>query len=294
MTIARPEVAIIGLGLIGGSLLRALRQSGGWRLKGTDADAETIAEAWRAGYLTEAALTPEAAVRGADLVILSVPFGELLPLARNLKPFLKEGAVVTDVSSVRGALTAAMQAELAGKAHFVGGHPMAGTEEHGWRASQAGLFAGKAYVLEQAAPPPKAAVALVERMVRSVGAEPVWLTADVHDRAAALISHAPHVIASAMVLAAVEDERGAEAKLLAAGCFRDMTRVAASGPEMWTEITRENSAEVVRALREVSRRMLAVADALEADDEEGVRTFFQAAHQEKRKLLSKDGGKHAD
>ena len=73
-----------------------------------------------------------------------------------------------------------------------------------------------------------------------------------------------------------------------------MTRVAASGPEMWTEITRENSAEVVRALREVSRRMLAVAEALEADDEESVRAFFQAAHQEKRKLLSKDGGERAD
>ena len=290
----RPVVAIIGLGLIGGSLLRALRQNGGWRLRGTDADAKTIADAWRAGYLSEAAMTSEAAVREADLVILCVPFSNMLSLVRRIKPFLKQGAVVTDVSSVRGGLTAAMQTELAGAATFIGGHPMAGTERHGWDASSADLFEGRAYVLEQTPGVPKEASALVERMLAAIGAHPVWMTAAVHDRAAALISHAPHVVASAMVLAAAKDEKGAAAKSLAAGCFRDMTRVAASGPEMWTDITCANRQEVIRALREVSKRILSVAAALETDDEESVRDFFKEAHQMKEKFLAKDGESDAD
>ena len=290
----RPVAAIIGLGLIGGSLLRALRQNGGWRLRGTDLDEKTIAEAWRTGYLSEAAMTAEVAVRDADLVILCVPFNEMLSLAQQIKPFLKQGAVVTDVSSVRGGLTATMQAELAGKATFIGGHPMAGNEWNGWGASSADLFEDKAFVLESAAAVSKTAIALVERMVASIGAHPVWMTAVVHDRAAALISHAPHVVASAMVLAAAKDERGAEAKSLAAGCFRDMTRVAASGPEMWTDITCANRQEVIRALREISNRILSVASALEAGEEEAVQAFFAEAHAMKENFLTRDGENDAD
>ena len=286
----RPVAAVIGLGLIGGSLLRALRQAGGWRLQGTDIDERTIADAWRAGYLPEAALSPEMAVRDADLVILCVPMGEIVPMVRRLRPFLKPGAVVTDVSSVKGGLAAAVQQELAGKGCFIGGHPMAGSEQSGWQASRADLFVDKAYVLEKAQPVPQPAIALMEKMVAAIGAKTVWMTAGTHDRAAALISHAPHVVASAMVLAAAEDEKAPEAKSLAAGCFRDMTRVAASGPAMWTEITCENRQEVARTLRGVGKQLLAVAAALEAGDEEAVRTFFVAAHRAKQDFLSKDGG----
>ncbi len=286
----RPVAAIIGLGLIGGSLLRALRQAGGWRLLGTDADEQTIAEAWRAGYLPEAALSPEKAVREADLVVLCVPMGAIGPLVRRLKPCLKPGAVVTDVSSVKGGLAQAVQQELGAGSVFIGGHPMAGSELHGWHAARADLFAGKAYMLERTPGAPEQAVALVERMVLAVGARPVWMTPAVHDRATALISHAPHVVASAMVLAAAEDEQAPEAMALAASCFRDMTRVTASNPEMWVEITSENRQEVARALHAVSRRMLDVAAALTAGDEAAVRAFFTAAFQAKKDFLLKDGG----
>ena len=149
-------------------------------------------------------------------------------------------------------------------------------------------------MLESAAAVPPAAIALVERMVASIGAHSVWMTAAVHDRAAALISHAPHVVASAMVLAAAKDERGAEAKALAAGCFRDMTRVAASGPEMWTDIICAKRQEVIRALREISDRILLVASAVEAGEEETVRAFFTEAHAMKEKFLAKDGENDAD
>ena len=167
---------------------------------------------------------------------------------------------------------------------------MAGSELHGWHAARADLFAGKAYMLERTPGAPEQAVALVERMVLAVGARPVWMTPAVHDRATALISHAPHVVASAMVLAAAEDEQAPEAMALAASCFRDMTRVTASNPEMWVEITSENRQEVARALHAVSRRMLDVAAALTAGDEAAVRAFFTAAFQAKKDFLLKDGG----
>ncbi len=286
----RPVAAIIGLGLIGGSLLRALRQAGGWRLSGTDVDEQTIAAAWRAGYLPESALSPEKAVREADLVVLCVPIGAIAPMVRRLKPFLKPGVVVTDVSSVKGDLARTVQRELGDAGVFIGGHPMAGSELHGWNAARADLFAGKAYMLERTPLASEQAVALVERMVAAVGARPVWMTSDVHDRATALISHAPHVVASAMVLATAEDDHAPEAISLAASCFRDMTRVTASNPEMWVEITCENRQEVARALQAVSRHLLAVASALETGDEQAVRTFFTAAYQAKNDFLLKDGG----
>ena len=278
----RPTIAIIGLGLIGGSLLQALHQAGKWRLSGWDIDKETIDAAWRAGYLQQADMTPATAVQDADIVVLCVPIYKLLPLVKQIKPFLKPGVVVTDVSSVRGKLTSAIQAELADKAYFIGGHPMAGRERHSWQASSADLFAGKAYVLEQSSGLPHDTVTLIEEMVASIGAHAVWMTAAVHDRAAALISHAPHVVASAMVLTAANDEKGLEAKSMAAGCFRDMTRVAASGPDMWTDITCENRQEVVRALQEISQKILSVAASLEAGDKDTVRAFFTKAHQVKQ------------
>lgn len=278
----QPKIAIIGLGLIGGSLLQALHQTGKWRLSGTDTDQKTMTAAWHEGYLPQPAITPETAVEDADIIVLCVPIHELLPLAKQLKPFLKTGAVVTDVSSVRGQRAAAMQQELSDKVCFIGGHPMAGLERHGWQVASANLFADKAYVLEQSPGLSHHAVTLMERMITSIGAHTVWMTAAVHDRAAALISHAPHVVAAAMVLTAANDEKKDEARLLAASCFRDMTRVAASGPNMWTDITCENRQEVIQALKKVGHKILSVATALEAGDKEAVRAFFTQAHQIKQ------------
>ena len=240
----RPRaVAIVGLGLVGGSLARALTRAG-YRVLGVDRPG-VVRRALRARAIA-AADTLEGAAREASLVVLAAPPSAnrrlLARLARSGPPSL----VVTDVTSVKAPIC--REAARLGLVGFVGGHPMAGTERSGFTASSASLFQGRPWILVTDGAS-TSAVSRVRALVRAAGARPVVMAAAEHDRAMAFLSHLPQVVAWALD-EAVRGDRVAARHLAAAGpAFADMTRLARSPRPLWREILAENRTEVARALR---------------------------------------------
>ncbi len=240
----RPTAAVIGLGLIGGSLARALRGAG-WRVVGHDRPAVLRAAA-AAGAIDVASPRLADAVAPADVVVLAasprVNRRLLAAAARALRP----DAVLTDVGSVKRGICA--EARRRSLARFVGGHPMAGRESSGFAASTADLFRGRWWILTPAPETAPGAVRALRALVRAAGARPIVMTPAEHDRVVAFLSHVPQVLSWAL-LAAARSDRVASRRLEVAGpAFRDMTRLARSPRPLWREILGENASEVRRAL----------------------------------------------
>lgn len=248
-----PVVAIAGLGLIGGSLARALAAKG-YRVLGIDRPA--VRRAARKAGAIGAGVSLEAAAREADVLVLAAPPTANLRLLRRLARLAPAGLVVTDVTSVKAPIVA--EARRLGLRHFVGGHPMAGTERTGFAASRAELFAGRPWIVTRPADP--AAERVVRALARGVGARPVALDAKEHDRFVALVSHVPQIVSWALLAAAQGDAVARRHLALAGPGFHDMTRLAGSPKGLWREILRGNAREVRRALaalqRALSRRSL--------------------------------------
>lgn len=246
----RPIVAVAGLGLIGGSLARALTRAG-YRVLGVDAPARTRA-ARRAGAIAASVPSVAAAAREADVLVLAAPPAANLRLLREAARAASPALVVTDVSSVKRPIAAA--ARRLRLARFVGGHPMAGRERSGFAASSADLFRDAPWILTPSAAGP---LKVVARLAREVGARPVVVTEAAHDRAMAYLSHLPQVVAWALAAAARGDRVTARLLSLAGPGFRDMTRLAASPRRLWREVLEQNASEVARARKRFARALRA-------------------------------------
>ena len=260
------DVAVIGLGLIGGSALRALA-AGGHRVTGYDADPATRTAARAAaddpaGARWRVADTVAEAVSGAGLVLLAVPL-PALPAVLDEVAGAGCAGLLTDVTSVKGPVRDLVRQRFTGR-NFVGGHPMAGRETSGFAASDPRLFDGCAWVLclEEGATDLRHWLDLAG-LVTSLGARVVPATAADHDRAVAAVSHVPHLLAAALTTAAAGDPL---AGTLAAGSFRDGTRVAASPPGLIAAMCGGNAAAVGRALDAALETLAAMHAALDAPD----------------------------
>lgn len=241
-------IAVVGLGLIGGSLARRLASC--HDVVGYDADPATRALARTAGLAVEDALP--AAVHGASVVFVAVPLPALSDVVAQVALASAPGAVVTDVGSVKSPLYAAVR-EQGLSAPFVGGHPMAGTERSGFAASDPGLYDGAAWVLCLEPDTDLSAWLRLAAVLTGIGARVVPSTAAEHDAAVARISHVPHLLAAA--LAATVADAGPLAMTLAAGSFRAGTRVAATAPELPSSMVRANLGAVETALAETMQRL---------------------------------------
>jgi prephenate dehydrogenase len=255
------DVAVIGMGLIGGSLLQALAARG-HRVVGFDADpatratARTAAARAAAGNRWQVAGTVRDAIAGVELVVLAVPLPAVPGVLAELSG---HPALITDVTSVKGPVR-----DLARDFAFVGGHPMAGKETSGFAAADPALFAGCAWVL--CLEPGHTDVAdwlRLATLFTSLGARVVPATADEHDRAVAAVSHVPHLVAAALTTAMAGDPLAAA---LAAGSFRDGTRVAATRPELIAAMCGGNAAAVGPALDAVATTLADLRAALDAPD----------------------------
>ena len=244
----RPRVAIVGLGLVGGSLARALTAAR-YHVTGVDWPL-VVRRALATGAISKGATRAEAAA-AADLVVLAAPPATNLRLLRRLARVARPGLVVTDVSSVKGEI--AREAARIGLPGFVGGHPMAGTEKRGFDASSAGLFQGAAWWIVPGRD--ARATRLVRAVVRATGARPITTDASTHDRAMAFLSHAPQVVAWALLEAARGDAVARRHLRRAGPGFRDMTRLARSPRPLWTDILDANRVEVRRALAALVRHL---------------------------------------
>jgi prephenate dehydrogenase len=235
------RIAVIGTGLVGGSIGLAL-SGRGHDVVGFDADGARLARAKARGAIDEVAASVEDAAREADVAFVAVPVGGVVAVAQAA---LDAGAkLVTDVGSVKEPIVAALDG-----ARFLGGHPMAGSEQDGIDAARADLFVGATWVLTPTSATDDAAYAQLRGLVREMQAEVVTVTPDDHDVLVALVSHVPQLASSTLMDVAVAHEEEHRALLrLAAGGFRDMTRIAASHPAIWLDILTSNRDAVLRAL----------------------------------------------
>jgi prephenate dehydrogenase len=241
------RVAVVGTGLIGGSIGLALTARH-FDVVGFDHDAARLTRAKELGAITEVAVTLAEAVVGADLVIVAVPVGAI---AATVVEALDAGAaVVTDVGSVKAPVVAEVERERPeASARFVGGHPMAGSEQEGVDGADATLFVGSTWVLTPTSNTDERAYTHALRVIRDLGADVVTVTPPHHDELVALVSHVPQLAASTLMDVASANEQDRPTMLrLAAGGFRDMTRIAAGHPGIWPDILATNRDAVLDAL----------------------------------------------
>jgi len=233
------NIAILGVGLIGGSIGLAVRAEG-WHVAGWGPRDESLQLALRRGAVDRIAATPEEAVEDAELVVLAGPVRSMPDLLRATARGARPGTVVTDVASVKGQVMRWAAELLPPSLHFVGGHPMAGKEIQGVGAADANLLRGCTYCL---VPGPKQGLAVVERLVSAIGARKLVVQAVDHDWAVAAASHLPFVLATALVQA-VGDDLQDLAGAVAAGGFSDTSRVAQASPAMHADICNYNAPAV--------------------------------------------------
>lgn len=241
------RIAIIGTGLIGGSVGLAAAAAG-HEVVGVDADPAARERARERGAIDRYADDVGAAARETDLVVVAVPVGAVADL---VVAALDAGApAVTDVGSVKGSVVDAVVARRPDAAdRYVGGHPMAGSEQDGIEAARGDLFIGATWVLTPTVATDDRAYGCVRALVRDLGAEAVAVSPPEHDALVALVSHVPQLAASTLMdVAAAQDERHRALLRLAAGGFRDMTRIAASHPEIWLDILESNREAVLAGL----------------------------------------------
>lgn len=242
------QLTILAPGLLGGSVARAARaRDVAQRIVLWSRRPESRLKLREQPWCDVAAETPADAVREASLVVIAAPVDQIIPLTQQIAPHLSAGALVTDVGSVKGEISRLGHAALGTRSHFVGAHPMAGSEKTGWEHSSAELFEQRTCFITPLAETDPAATTSVARFWHDLGAEVTTVTPDEHDEIVAHISHLPQVIAS--TLCAFLAAKNPAWRNFAGGGLRDTTRIAASDPQLWRTIIEQNRDELLRALR---------------------------------------------
>ena len=282
------RVTIVGLGLIGSSIARAVRAAMPTvRLTGHDADADVRDVAVRLQLCDDVADTPGAAVIDADLVILCVPVGAMGMVAAAFADDLPADAIVSDVGSCKASVAAALRQALPG-ATIVPAHPVAGTEQSGPEAGFATLFHRRWCILTPLPDTPDAAVARVAAFWQRLGADVERMTPDHHDRVLAVTSHLPHLIAYTIVGTANDLEQVTESEVIkySAGGFRDFTRIAASDPTMWRDVFLTNREAVLEMLQRFSEDLTALQRAIRVGDGEQLFDQFTRTRAIRRSIVN--------
>jgi prephenate dehydrogenase len=278
-------VAILGPGLIGGSLALALAERNlADKLVIYARSAHALDKIRTAGVEAELTGNPSEAVRDADIVILCVPIEAMAGLVNEFRDALKPTALVIDVGSVKGSVDRDLAPLLDDRALWIGSHPMAGSEQAGFAAARADLFEGAAVILTPTRHTQQAAEQRAEDFWRAMGARVVNLSPETHDRYVAQISHVPHLLAAALVCHASE-----EARELASGGFRDTTRVASGSPELWVEILSANAKAVATELEALTMHLKALKSHLENSPsiilKPALHAMLKAAHDARSKIV---------
>lgn len=267
-------IAILGPGLLGGSLALDLAALGAVDLRLWGRREETRAEAATLGLADHFTTDLEAAVKGAGLVVLATPVGAMPDLAARVARATIPPALVTDMGSVKAVVERATAPVLRGAGiPFIGSHPMCGSEQKGLAAARRGLFSGAMCLLTPASGEDPRVLARLRGFWSALGCRLAEISPDAHDHAVARISHLPHLAAALLA----ETAAGGRPDLLAyaAGGFRDSTRVASGPVEMWTEILLENRIALAPLMRQLSTAATAAAAALESADESAIRQCLQ-------------------
>jgi len=273
------RVAIIGLGLIGGSIGLALREAKAAKeVTGYDLGKDVCDLAREMGVIDHCSSTLADAVCGAELVILATPVRVIHSLMRNIVPVLSPETVVTDVASTKAQVISWAEELLPSSVAFVGGHPMAGKEVCGVEAAETSLFRDRIYCLTPTPRTPPAAIRKVRALVDILGAHVRFLEAAEHDRLVAGVSHIPFLASVALMNTVAEDSAWQEAALLAASGFRDASRLAAGSPEMYRDICLTNSTAIAQQLDEYIAHLRILRERIAAHEKDIYEIFSNAQH----------------
>lgn len=282
------KIAIIGLGLIGGSLARALRTYGHEaRIAAFDPDRKQGEKGFQLGLIDINAETAAEAVSGAECVVLAVPVLRTAEAIASFKEALADKAIVTDVGSTKLSVLIDVAKSFDGDLppRFVAGHPIAGTEKSGVAASKADLFKGHRVILTPHEAQDAGALRAVRQIWELVGARVVEMDAQRHDAIFAATSHLPHVLAYAFVDMLTRLEAANEIFPNAGGGFRDFTRIASSSPEMWHDIVRANQAAVTALLEMQISELQSLLDLMKKDQWDELKARFERARNAREKHL---------
>ena len=272
------RAAVVGTGLIGGSIGLALRRKG-WHVTGDDHDPGIAARALELGALDAVGRDPD-----ADITFLATPVRAVADAARAA--LAGSGGIVTDVGSVKASIVGAVD-----DPRFIGGHPMAGSEQDGIDGAHADLFAGAVWVLTPTATTDDAAFAALRAVIAELGADVVALAPDHHDALVAVVSHVPHLTAASLMRMA--DDRSTEHRALlrlAAGGFRDMTRIASGHPGIWPDICAENRTAIVDVLDGLLAALTEVRGIVADDDRSGLLAVLEQARSARANLPTRLSG----
>jgi prephenate dehydrogenase len=281
MSMIIERLAVIGVGLIGGSFARALREAGTvGAVIGIDTDRDNLNQALSLGIVDEIAFDAVEGVRDAQAVFISVPVCSIPAVVREIAPFLPSGCIVSDGGSVKSAIVHECEALMPPGCFFIGGHPIAGTEHSGATAAFAALFTGKRCILTPTPATDAGALDTMTRLWRSAGANICSMEPGHHDRIFAEISHLPHVVAYALVHAVgTADVEGENVLSYTAGGFRDFTRIASSDPTMWRDIALMNRGALLASIDGFSASLAELRRRIDRSDPTALAEFFTIAKQ---------------
>ena len=294
MSVLYDRVALIGLGLIAGSMSLAIRRAGlAGEVVGYARSAETRATAREIGLCDRICDSAADAVRDADLVVLCVPVGAMAEVAAEIAPHLKPGCTVSDVGSVKAAVIAAVAPHIPAGVHFIPAHPLAGTEHSGPRSGFAALFDNRWCILVPG-DAPRPDVERIAALWRAMGSNVDEMDADHHDLVLAVTSHTPHLIAYTMVGVADDLRRVTDSEVIkySAAGFRDFTRIAASDPTMWRDVFLNNKEATLDILGRFTEELFALQRAIRMGDGAHLHAYFTRTRAIRRGII--DAGQDTD
>ena len=280
------HLTIIGVGLIGGSVAKALRcENAVGHVTGFGRRESTLQRAQALGVIDTWSLDLDAAVERAEVVILASPVNSIASIFQELKPCLGEATIVTDAGSVKGSIVDAAVRGLGDKiVNFVPGHPIAGKEQSGIDAASETLFHGHRTILTPMANTGAEAISAVKDMWERIGAEVVFMEPSVHDELLALTSHLPHALAFILVDLLSRQTNSKDCFNLSAGGFYDITRVASGDPVMWRDIFLSNKQAILQRLTEYSSAIDDLAELIDRSDSSALEEMFKHANRVRRQI----------
>lgn len=284
-------LGFIGLGLIGGSIAKTIRRIlPEYRIIAFDIDESILKQALNEGIIHEYYLEITAEFKGCDFIFLCAPVSDNCENLLKLKPYLKPSCILTDVGSVKTDIHTKISKVGLDKM-FIGGHPMAGSEKNGYENASDHLIENVYYILTPTASVSQAKILAYQKFIASLDAIPIILDYEEHDKITANISHLPHVIAASLVNFIKEsDTESGTMKTLAAGGFKDITRIASSSPIMWQQICLANKAPILSALKDYIRYLNLIKKQIELASKEDLYQLFNSAREYRNSFLSSSLG----
>ena len=279
------NITIVGLGLIGGSLAKALKESNQVEtVVGIDTDEETIQYALERGIIDTGTSDINDVAAGSDIIVIATHVGLISETVNSLYKCAPEGAIITDVGSVKSSIVKAIETEQPDKFHFVAGHPIAGTENSGVRSADSKLFKDRRCILTPTDKTDSEAKSKVKSMWELVGSQVYEMDPERHDHIFGIVSHLPHVVAYSLMNSVLNAEDSEQLMDFAGGGLKDYTRVAASSPEMWVEIFKANKDQLLSSINLFKNSLEKIESAIENEDFDSLKKELEKAASAKRKL----------